>query len=144
MLRSQPRVDIVNFELLDGAGEPTLSGAPEDYAVGLARIIRSLGGRPRVVQLAAAAFSSVHHGIDVIGLTGSGSMGVEAVSEYLADTVRDASVAIVSPVELACRLPSTLSVIGISHGVDWSAQSHRTDSDDSARIRLLAEALGVC
>jgi glycosyltransferase involved in cell wall biosynthesis/2-polyprenyl-3-methyl-5-hydroxy-6-metoxy-1,4-benzoquinol methylase len=143
-MTARPRVDFVNFNFYDWDGVRRYEGGAERYVLDLARLVRSLGGVPRILQNARKAFTRVHDGIDVVGVPVAETMDFDQASRGFAELTRDAALVVASPEELACRLPASPPVVAINHGIHWDYENARLETFDAQRFRRLIDALRVC
>ena len=114
-----PRVDILNINFYDWSGEAVIAGGAERYVRDLAHWLQTKGFEPRLIQNASAPFIRNFESIDVVGIAASPAIEFERLSEGLASATAGAALVIASPVELACRIPAGVPVIGINHGIWW-------------------------
>ena len=139
-----PRFDIVNFNFFDWDGDRVLTGGAERYVTELARVIRSLGAQPRILQNANRRFAKIHDDVPVLGVPAAATMDMTAMSAGFSEFVRDAALVIASPLELAVGLSTPAPVIGINHGIHWDYPNNRLDLHDPAIERRIVDAMMAC
>ena len=131
-----PRLDILNINFYDWAGERLYRGGAERYVLDLAGLARSIGLVPRILQNAWQPFATTVDGIEVVGVPAATQVDFHALSAGFAPQVEGAALVIASPLELACALPGSTPVIGISHGIWWDDPSGQLADPDRERSRL--------
>jgi glycosyltransferase involved in cell wall biosynthesis len=133
------RVDILNINVLDWAGERLFTGGAERYVLDLAALLRDMGFRPRLIQNAHRPFVRTVRETEVVGIPAAGEFDLAAMAAGFAHATRDAALVIASPVELACGLDAGPPVIGINHGIWWDTPHNRAArADPASHATLLA------
>jgi glycosyltransferase involved in cell wall biosynthesis len=131
-----PRLDILNINFYDWAGERLYRGGAERYVLDLAGLARGIGLVPRILQNAWQPFTASVDGIEVVGIPTAKQVDFQALSAGFAPHVEGAALVIASPLELACALPAGAPVIGISHGIWWDDPTGQLADPDRERRRL--------
>lgn len=140
------RVDIINLNFFSWDGEKMFLGGAERYVFDLAKLLKSEGYRPRILQGADFDFTKKYNEIDVIGIKMQ-ERSVEAVSATFGPYVEDAELVISSPLEIACSLDIDRPIIAINHGVIYDTETTSFESLDKATYwtcRLALENADSC
>jgi glycosyltransferase involved in cell wall biosynthesis len=143
-MNAVPRVDIVNFNFFDWDGEKLFTGGAERYVAELAQLVQRLGVPARIVQNARRSFVRDYKGTPVVGVPAAPALDLRAMPAGFRDAVRDASLVIASPVELALGLDLEAPVIGINHGIYWDRPELWFEAHDYTRERWMIDAVRAC
>src|SRR5437660_4756519 len=135
------RVDILNINALDWAGERLFTGGAERYVLDLAALLRDMGFRPRLIQNAHRPFVRTVREMEIVGIPAAGEFDLAAMAAGFAHATRDAALVVASPVELACGLDAGPPVIGINHGIWWDTPQNRAARTDPASHATLLAGL---
>jgi glycosyltransferase involved in cell wall biosynthesis len=128
------RADIVNLTFYDLDGAVCYNGGAERYVRDLALLLQEKDYDVRLIQGANCGFRKTFEGIPVIGVSTENGINNRNLSTAYRDVCADTDLIIASPVDLACELWTSPTVIGINHGVHWDHKHRRlTDSIETDR-----------
>ncbi|ASW01646.1 glycosyltransferase [Paraburkholderia aromaticivorans] len=139
--RRAMKVDIVNVNFYDWAGETVYKGGAERYVYDLAVVLGGMGCEVRLLQNAWKPFEREFRGVKVVGVNASDNLDLEAMSSKYAEICADADLIIASPTELASSLGKSRRVISINHGIHWDGAANNLATFDRARYETLFRAL---
>lgn len=134
-------VDILNINFFDANGKILYKGGAERYVFDLAKLIRSLGYQPRIIQNSNIPFELELEGIPVIGIPAKSGWNPRKLYAHYILHFEHARHTICSPLEIPC-LPTRNKVIGINHGIHWDVPSNNYNLFSRSKYRKLFSALG--